>query len=51
VSPFITQGVGGGINAFNYYGLIKPQFDVNRNINQLQMGLQHLNPDGSIRAS
>ena len=50
VSPLINQGAG-GINAFNYYGIIKPQFDTNRSINQLQQGLQLLNPDGSLQGA
>jgi hypothetical protein len=51
VSPFINQGVGGGINAFNYYGIIKPQFDTARSINQLQTGVQVLNADGSLKGA
>jgi hypothetical protein len=46
VSPFINQGTG-GINAFNYYGVIKPQFETNRQFNEMQ---QRLNVDGSLRS-
>jgi hypothetical protein len=49
VSPLITQGTGGGINAFNYYGIIKPQFETNRSISQIQSGMQILNQDGSLQ--
>jgi hypothetical protein len=51
VSPYINQGVGGGLNAFNYYGIIKPQFETNRSINQLQTGVQLLNADGSLKGA
>lgn len=51
VSPYINQGIGGGINAFNYYGIIKPQFETNRQIHQLQSGMQLLNPDGSLKGA
>jgi hypothetical protein len=51
VSPYINQGVGGGINAFNYYGIIKPQIDTNRSISQLQTGVQLLNADGSLKGA
>ena len=46
VSPYINQGAG-GINAYNYYGIIKPQFEANRQFNELQ---RSLNPDGSLRS-
>jgi hypothetical protein len=51
VSPYINQGVGGGINAFNYYGIIKPQIDTNRSISQLQTNVQLLNADGSLKGA
>lgn len=47
VSPYINQGAGGGINAFSYYGIIKPQTEANRSINELQ---QRINLDGSLRS-
>ena len=46
VSPFINLGQGG---AGAFYGIIKPQLDANRSINDLQQGLQRLNPDGSLQ--
>jgi hypothetical protein len=46
VSPFINLGQGG---AGAFYGIIKPQLDANRSINDLQQGLNRLNPDGSLR--
>jgi hypothetical protein len=51
VSPLITQGTGNGLNAFNYYGIIKPQFETNRSISQIQSGMQILNQDGSLQGA
>ncbi len=45
ISPYINLGEGG--NAFNYYGLVKPQIDANRNFAEIQQQL--LNPDGSAK--
>src|SRR5438552_3659922 len=46
VSPFINLGPGG---AGAFYGIIKPQLDANRSINDLQQGVMRLNPDGSLK--
>ena len=46
VSPFINLGQGG---AGAFYGIIKPQLDANRSINDLQQGIHRLNPDGSLK--
>jgi hypothetical protein len=46
VSPFINQGTG-GINS--YYGIVKPQVDANRSINELMLGVNRLNPDGTLK--
>jgi hypothetical protein len=46
VSPFINLGQG-GVGA--YYGVIQPQLEANRAILNLQQGLSHLNPDGSLK--
>ena len=47
VSPYVNLGEGG--NAFNYYGLVKPETDAYKSIQQLQQGAQLLNPDGSAK--
>jgi hypothetical protein len=47
VSPFVNLGQGGGASA--YYGIVRPQIDANRSIHDLQQGMSHLNPDGSLR--
>src|SRR5205814_6617577 len=42
VSPFLNLGRGGS-GAINYYGIVKPQLDTQRNLQQLQQeykGLQ-----------
>jgi hypothetical protein len=45
VSPYIDLGVGG---AMGYYGLIRPQTDATRSIQELQNVVTRLNPDGSL---
>lgn len=47
ISPYINLGEGG--NAFNYYGLVKPQIDANRALTDLQQNMLLLNPDGSAK--
>ncbi len=47
VSPFINMGTGN--SALNYYGIIKPQFDANRNFTDLQQGIAQLNTDGTLK--
>ena len=54
VSPFINLRGGAGTivgqgAASSYYGIIRPQFDANRSIADLQQGINRLNPDGSLR--
>ncbi len=46
VSPFIDLGMGGG--AMGYYGLIQPQTNATRSIQELQSAVMRLNPDGSL---
>jgi hypothetical protein len=47
ISPYINLGEGG--NAFNYYGLVKPQIDANKALTDLQQNMLLLNPDGSAK--
>jgi hypothetical protein len=47
ISPYINLGEGG--NAFNYYGLVKPQIDANKALTSLQQSMLLLNPDGSAK--
>ena len=47
VSPYINLGQGGNAGAF--YGIIRPQIDANRSINELQQGLHQWNQDGTGR--
>lgn len=49
ISPFINLGAGN--TAMNYYGIIKPQFDANRNFGDLQQGLAQLNADGTLKGT
>jgi len=51
VSPYVNLGIGGGLNASSYYGIIRPQIETNRSINQLQTGMQLLNADGSLKGA
>ena len=46
ISPYINLEGG---NAFNYYGLVKPQVDANKAIAGLQQNMLLLNPDGSAK--
>jgi hypothetical protein len=45
VSPFVTLGQGGLGAGADYYGIIQPQMTANRNIGQLQYGLNNLDPN------
>ena len=47
VSPFVNLGAGGG--ALTYYGLIRPQTDATRSIQDLQNVVTRMNPDGSLQ--
>ena len=48
VSPYINLGTGGN-NALNFYGIVKPQFEANKNFDNLQQGLAQLNADGTLK--
>ncbi len=42
VSPYINLMNPGGATAIDYYGIVRPQMDAQRSINNLQQGLSNL---------
>lgn len=48
VSPYLNMARPGSNAAINYYGLVRPQMDVSRNLSQLQQQFQQMDTTSSL---